>query len=149
MEDRQRNLMDAGVLIARLSTGLILLAYGWQKLADWGLSATVDVMSGGGVPMPQVSAYATTFGELLAGLAFILGVAVRAAGIGSALLMTGAIVFVNGSAGIYAEAGGYAFPLAVGTASLLLAVTGSGRFGLDPLLKPMLERMRPAEDAVR
>ncbi|WP_199037502.1 DoxX family protein [Glycomyces salinus] len=149
MEARQRNLGDLSVLVARLGVGIILLAYGWQKLADWGLSTTAEIMSGGGVPLPQVSAYATTFGELLAGSAIILGVAVRPAAIGAALLMTGAIVFVNGASGLYAEQGGYAFPLAVGAASLLLAVTGSGRFGLDPLLKPVYDRMRPVASAVR
>ncbi len=52
-------------------------------------------------------------------------------------------MFVNGSSGIYAEEGGFAFPLAVGVTALLLAATGSGRFGLDHIVvRPFLERRR-------
>ncbi|MEU6859858.1 DoxX family protein [Glycomyces sp. NPDC046736] len=146
MEARGR-LADAGVLLARLGTGVILLAYGWQKLAEWGLDATAQAMGGGGVPLPQVSAHVAAFGELAAGAALIAGVLVRAAAVGAALVMVGAIVFVNGASGIYADAGGYAFPLAVGVACLLLAVTGSGRYGLDPYVLPLVLRRRETHRA--
>jgi putative oxidoreductase len=143
MNGNRQLLADIAVLAARLGTGVVLIAYGWQKLADWGIAGTAEIMAGGGVPLPAISAYIATFVELLAGTALVLGAAVPIAGLSAAFVMTGAIVFVNGASGIYAEEGGFAFPLAVGAAALLLAATGSGRFGVDHLVvQPFLERRR-------
>ncbi|WP_165367497.1 DoxX family protein, partial [Phytoactinopolyspora endophytica] len=80
-------LLDIGILIARLGTGLILVAYGWQKLVDWGLSGTAEIMSGGGVPLADISAYVATFVELIAGVALILGAAMPLAGLSAAFVM--------------------------------------------------------------
>lgn len=140
--DRDRLVLDTGILITRLGVGFVLLAYGWQKLVDWGIPMTIEIMSGGGVPIPTLSAYVATFVELIAGLALIAGVAVAAAGISAAALMTAAIVFVNIDSGIYAADGGVAFPLTLGVAALLLAATGPGRFSLDhSVIRPALNRI--------
>ncbi|MHA6629319.1 DoxX family protein [Pseudonocardia sichuanensis] len=148
MNGHRQLLADLGILVARLGTGLVLLAYGWQKLMDWGISGTVEIMAGGGVPLPAVSAVVATAVELLAGAALVLGAAVPVAGLAAAFVMAGAIVFVNGASGIYAEEGGFAFPLAVGVAALLLAATGSGRFGVDHLLaRPRPGHRRTASPA--
>ncbi|MCW4353003.1 DoxX family protein [Hoyosella sp. YIM 151337] len=139
---RDRLLLDTGILVARLGLGLVLVAYGWQKLFDWGIPMTAEIMSAGGVPLANVTAYIATFVELIAGLALILGVAVTTAGIGAAVLMTGAVVFVNIGSGIYTADGGFAFPLAVGVAALLVAATGAGRFSLDHvMIRPARNRL--------
>ncbi|QFG27139.1 DoxX family protein [Actinomadura sp. WMMB 499] len=124
-------LQDIGLLAGRLGLGVIFLAYGWQKLTDWSLSGTAEIMGGGGVPLPTLSAYFTTFTEIAAGIALIAGVAVRLAGLLGAFIMAGAFVFVHGGNGIYVDADGYGFVLALGLTSLMLAGTGAGRFGVD------------------
>ncbi|TDC80958.1 DoxX family protein [Actinomadura sp. 7K507] len=131
MNMNRQLLQDIGLLLGRLGLGAVFLAYGWQKLTDWSLSGTAEIMGGGGVPLPTLSAYFTTFTEIVAGAALIAGVGVRLAGALTAFIMAGAVVFVHGGNGIYVDDDGYGFVLALGLTSLMLAATGAGRFGVD------------------
>ncbi|MFE3459164.1 DoxX family protein [Nocardiopsis aegyptia] len=135
---------DLGILVARLGVGFVLLAYGWQKVADWGLAGTAEIMAGGGVPMPTVSAYAATAIELLAGTALVLGVAMPLAGLLGVVNMAGAFLFVHMGSGVYVDDDGWGFVLVIGVTCLMLAATGSGRFGLDPLV---MSRFRDRDKA--
>ncbi|RMI38128.1 DoxX family protein [Streptomyces triticirhizae] len=127
-------LTDLGLLVGRLGIGVILFAYGWQKLTDWTVEGTAEIMSGGGVPLPTLSAYFTTWVELLGGAALVLGAAVRLAALAGAFVMAGAFVYVHGGNGIYVDGDGYGFVLAIGVTCLLLAATGAGRLSVDHLL---------------
>ncbi|GAB2517041.1 DoxX family protein [Nocardiopsis aegyptia] len=135
---------DIGILIGRLGVGFVLLAYGWQKLADWGVSGTAEIMAGGGVPMPMVSAYIATFVELAAGTAFIVGAAMPLAGLAAAGTMAGAFLFVHMGSGVYVDQNGWGFVLVIGVSCLMLAATGSGRFGIDPLVASRFRDRRKA-----
>ena len=125
---------DLGILVARLGVGFVLFAYGWQKLVIWGLPATAETMGAGGVPLPTVSAYAATAIELGAGAALIVGAAMPLAGLIAAANMAGAYLFVHMGTGVYTDEGGWGFVLVIGVSCLMLAATGSGRFGVDPLV---------------
>jgi putative oxidoreductase len=74
----------------------------------------------------------------------IVGLAVPVVGVLMALNMLGAWVLVHTS-GLYAmDHNGPETVIAIGLLGLVLAVTGSGRFGLDHLV---LQRRRPRPDA--
>ncbi|MBA9001766.1 DoxX family protein [Thermomonospora cellulosilytica] len=132
--DRFPVLRDIGLLIGRLALGVILLAHGLQKLTDIGLGAVARGFDDLGIPLPTLAAYYATWVEILGGLALILGLLVPVAGVLIALDMAGAYWFVHRDDGLFVNEGGFEFVLLVAATALLLAGTGSGRFGLDALL---------------
>ena len=123
-----------GILVARVGIGIIFLAHGWQKAFTNGLDATTAGFEAMGVPLPGISAFFATWIELIGGIALIVGAAVPIFGILLFLDMVGAFFLVHVDKGIFASEGGYELVLALGVGSLLLAVVGSGRFGVDGLL---------------
>ena len=74
------------------------------------------------------------FGELIGGIALILGLGVRVIGVLMALNMAGAWIFVHASALYSLDHTGPELVIALGLLSLMLAITGSGRLGLDHLI---------------
>ena len=87
-----------------------------------------------GDPLPAVTGPADVLFELVGGIAMILGLAVPIVGVLMAVNMTGAWIFVHTS-GLYAmDHNGPELVITLGLLSLVLAVTGSGRFGLDHLI---------------
>jgi len=99
-----------------------------------------------GVPLAALSGPANVLFELVGGIAMLLGAAVRVVGVLMALNMAGAWIFVHTS-GLYAmDHNGPELVIALGLLSLVLAVTGSGRFGLDHLVVRYLQR-RPRTTA--
>ncbi len=126
---------DLVLLVARVGLGVMMVAH--TKLAyDFGgsLSGVVSNFEQAGVPLPAIAGPANLFGELIGGIALILGLAVRLIGVLMALNMAGAWIFVHTS-GLYAmDHNGPELVIALGLLSLVLAVTGSGRLGLDHLI---------------
>jgi putative oxidoreductase len=139
-------LRDLAILAARLGVGLIFVAHGWQKLAEFGLDRTAASFQQIGVPASQLSAYYATFVELVGGAALIAGLAVPVAGVLLALDMAGAFLFVHAGKGVFVSDGGFELVLALGVACLLLAAVGAGRFGLDRLLTGRLSARRGRHD---
>lgn len=122
---------DIATLVARLGLGLVFIAHGWQKFDTNGLDATAAGFEGMGIPIPTVSAYFSTFVELIGGGALILGIFTPIVGILLFLNMLGAFVFVHYEAGVFVGDGGYELVLALGVGALLLAAVGAGRISLD------------------
>lgn len=127
-------LRDLGLLIGRLALGTVLLAHGLQKLTDVGLDNLTRGFAERGIPLPSLAAHYATWVEILGGLALILGLLVPLAGMLIALDMAGAYWFVHRDNGIFVDEEGFELVLLIGATALLLAATGSGRFGLDALL---------------
>ncbi|MEN0140584.1 MAG: DoxX family protein [Rhodococcus sp. (in: high G+C Gram-positive bacteria)] len=123
-----------GILVARVGLGVIFLAHGWQKAFTNGHAGQTAGFEAMGVPLPGVSAFVVTWLEVIGGLALIVGAAVPVFGILLFLDMVGAFFIAHIDKGIFASEGGYELVLALGVGSLLLAVVGSGRFGVDGLL---------------
>ena len=124
---------DVALLVARIAVGVVFIAHGWQKLGG-GIGGTAKMFTMMGVPVPGVSAVYATFVELVGGAALIVGAAVPLFGALLFLDMAGAFVFVHAGHGLFADKGGFELVLTLGVAALLLAATGSGRFGLDALI---------------
>jgi putative oxidoreductase len=132
---------DLVLLVARAGLGVIMVAH--AKLAyDFGgsLAGVGQLFAEAGVPLPALTGPANVLFELVGGIAMILGAAVRVVGVLMALNMAGAWIFVHTS-GLYAmDHNGPELVIALGLLSLVLAVTGSGRFGLDHLIIRQLRR---------
>lgn len=125
---------DIGMLLMRLSVGVVFTAHGWQKLSEYGYSGTTKAFQGMGVPLPGITAFCSTWVELLGGIALILGVVTQAAGLLLVLDMLGAFVFVHLGNGVFVNTNGFELVLTLGVVSLTLVLVGPGRFSVDGLL---------------
>ena len=136
-----RTTRDLVLLVARAGLGVLMVAHAKLEYDFGGSLAGVGrLFAESGVPLPALTGPANVLFELVGGIAVILGVAVRIVGVLMALNMAGAWIFVHTS-GLYAmDRNGPELVIALGLLSLVLAVTGSGRFGLDHLLVRRLDR---------
>ncbi len=129
----KRTLHDLASLAARMGVGGIFFANGWQKL-EAGLNATADQFSALQAPLPRVWAPVTMLTELVGGALLIAGLAVPVVGL---LLFAEALaVFVvtAGDSGLPLTGGDIELIVALGAASVLLAVTGAGRISVDHMV---------------
>jgi putative oxidoreductase len=124
----------AGVapLVVRLIIGTIMAYHGWMKLTGPGPAGVGEFLAGLGVPLPVVFGYLLTFGELLGGLALIIGLFTRAAALVLTAILVLAILLVKVEVGLVAETGtGAELDLALIAGFITLALLGPGRPSLD------------------
>lgn len=123
--------------IVRLVLGIIFFMHGAQKVLGWfggqGLSATIQMMSAN---LPVILAYMVAFGELLGGIALIVGFLSRLAAAGIFIIMAGAIITIHGKVGFFLmmpgrEGVGYEYNLALIAMSLAVVIGGGGCLALD------------------
>ncbi|MEV4294194.1 DoxX family protein [Microbispora rosea] len=129
----KRTLHDLASLAARMGVGGIFFANGWQKL-EAGLNATADQFTALQAPLPHVWAPVTMLTELVGGTLLIAGLAVPAVGL---LLFAEALavfVITAGDSGLPLTGGDIELIVALGAASVLLAVTGAGRISVDHMV---------------
>ena len=124
---------DLGLTVLRATTGAIFVAHGAQKLFIYGVAGVSGGFAQMGIPMPAIAGPATGAIELLGGLALMLGLFTRLAGVGLAMTMLGAIGFVHAAGGFFSP-NGIEFPLALLGAASALAIAGAGRYSLDAVL---------------
>jgi len=82
---------DIGVLLIRLALAAVFIAHGWGKFSD--MTGTVGFFSSLGIN--SLFAYLVAATELLGGVAMLLGIWTKWAGILLAIVMIGAIYFVK------------------------------------------------------
>ncbi|WP_328854722.1 DoxX family protein [Microbispora hainanensis] len=129
----KRTLHDLASLAARMGVGGIFFANGWQKL-EAGLNATADQFTALQAPLPHVWAPVTMLTELVGGTLLIAGLIVPAVGL---LLFAEALavfVITAGDSGLPLTGGDIELIVALGAASVLLAVTGAGRISVDHMV---------------
>ncbi|WP_182876534.1 DoxX family protein [Microbispora sp. H10670] len=129
----KKTLHDLASLAARMGVGGIFFANGWQKL-EAGLNATQAQFTELHAPVPYLWAAVTMLVELVGGTLLIAGLAVPAVGL---LLFAEALaVFVvtAGDTGLPLTGGAIELIVALGAASVLLAVTGGGRVSVDHMV---------------
>lgn len=124
--------MDAALALLRLAAGAVFLAHGGQKLFVYGLEGVTASFAGMGIPVAAVAAPAVALIETLGGLALLLGLFTRVAGVALAAVMAGALLLVHLPAGFFLP-GGFEFVLVLLSAAVALALTGAGAFSLDAL----------------
>ncbi|MFG2071435.1 DoxX family protein [Nonomuraea maritima] len=130
---------DIASLIARVATGVIFVAHGWQKWQA-GHSATAQGFSEMGIPMPDLAAgYAMTV-ETIGGVLLILGLLVRPVALLLLADMLGAITFAHWGRGVMVSEGGWELAGALGALCLLFLALGGGRLSLDGIFHAVFRR---------
>lgn len=131
-----RTLRDLVLLLARIGLGIIMIAHAKLEydFAGGSIAGVGDLFAQSGVPLPAISGPANVLFEFVGGVAMILGLAMPIVGVVMALNMVGAWVLVHTSALFAMDHNGPELAIMIGLLSLVLAVTGSGRFGLDHLI---------------
>jgi putative oxidoreductase len=132
MHPYQPALTDAGLLLLRLVVGVVFLYHGVAKLAD--PAAFAGFLERLGVFLPTVAAWGVALVESIGGLALMVGLLTRIAGLLLAINMTVAIILVHSHA-FNVQEGGMEFALTLGIASLALVLTGPGRFSIAGLIR--------------
>jgi putative oxidoreductase len=119
-------------LVVRLIIGTIMAYHGWLKLTGPGPAGVGEFLAGLGIPIPVVFGYLLTFGELLGGLALIIGLFTRAAALALTAILVLAILLLKVEVGLIAETGvGAELDLALIAGFITLALLGPGRPSLD------------------
>jgi putative oxidoreductase len=126
---------DLVFLVARIGLGVMMVAHAKLEY-DFGgsLGGVGQLFAQAGVPLPAITGPANVLFEFVGGVAMILGLAVPIVGVLMALNMAGAWIFVHTSGLFAMDHNGPELVITLGLLSLVLAVTGSGRFGLDHLI---------------
>ncbi len=136
---------DVALLVARLLLGTIMFAHGYQKLMVDGLGRTTQGFESMSIPVAIVSAAFVTVVEVVGGVLVILGALLPVVAACYLVVMVGAAVFVHIPNGIFAVDGGWELVGAIAALLLALAAAGSGRFGVDDLVRA--RQARAAADA--
>ncbi len=120
---------DFGLLLLRLTFGLMMMGHGLGKVQDLfaGKTGFPDPLGVGSVPSLALAAFA----EFLCALAVVIGFKTRWAAIPVAVTMlVAAFIFHAGDPWEKIE-----FPLLYASAFLALVFTGGGRHSVDSMLK--------------
>jgi putative oxidoreductase len=144
-----------GLLLLRLTAGVILVAHGYPKLfggpgktphpllartmgtnypgaverSGPGFVAGLEKM---GIPYPELAATASGLAEFGGGLALAAGLMTRPVALATAFNMAVA-VWSHRAKGFYGQ-GGFEFPLLLGASTVALGLTGPGAISIDAIL---------------
>ena len=120
-------LQPLGLLVLRVSLGIIFFSHGYPKLAHSGAGMQGFFVQHG---LPGYFVYVSGVLEVFGGLLLVLGLFTRGAALLLAMEMIVAIWKVHSVGGIYAVHN-YEFPLVVLAGSFALATIGAGLVSLD------------------
>ena len=131
----EANIQSIGVSLLRIHFGIILLAHGWLKVYVFSIAGTVGYFAS--IGLPPILAYLVIFGELVGGLALILGIQTRLAAALAVPIVFGAAVMNGGNGWLHsASGGGWEYAASLTVIAVSLAIMGSGqylRININPL----------------
>jgi putative oxidoreductase len=122
-----------GQTLLRVVVGVVLAAHGWQKMMDFG--AWQEQVASLGIPFPEIAAPLALAAELLGGLGLIFGLLTRLAAFGVFCNMAVAIATVHLHKGLFAENGGFEFPLVLAAAAVFFIAAGPGPISLEAFMR--------------
>jgi putative oxidoreductase len=130
--DGDRTASTLALTLLRVGVGCLLVAHGWQKLVD--VPHYTESFAALGVPHAKLCVYLAILGELFGGLGLALGALTPLAAFGAALAMGSAIYFAHRNHGLFAEHGGFEYPLTLLLVALFFVAHGAGRLSVDALV---------------
>ncbi|WP_238385161.1 DoxX family protein [Nesterenkonia muleiensis] len=133
-------LLNAGLLMARVTVGLIFIVHGWQKLTVFGHEGVTGMLQGFGVPFAPLAAVLLIALEFVGGILFGVGALTRVIGVLFMVSMTVALFTAHAAHGFFPDNGGYAYVLLLGVMGLAFALTGPGDFSIDRLAAQRVSR---------
>ena len=128
-----RTSRDLVLLLARIGLGIVMI---WHAKLEWdfgggSVSGVARLFAQGNVPFPTLSATFNLGLEFVGGILVIAGAALPLIGVAMAVNMAGAWAFVHTSGLFAMDHNGPELVIMIGLLSLVLAVVGSGRLGVD------------------
>ncbi|WIE72811.1 DoxX family protein [Curtobacterium sp. MCJR17_020] len=134
-----------GLTALRIVLGVVFIAHGAQKFAQ-GIPNVAQGFSGMGVPLADVAAPLVAGLELVGGVLLVLGIATRVVGVLLAVDMVVAGLLAHATAGFFSQDGGFEYVLVLAVGSLVVALTGPGRFSLDAVFLAASRRRRGVQE---
>ncbi|HXT48897.1 MAG TPA: DoxX family protein [Gemmatimonadaceae bacterium] len=131
---------DTALLVLRLVVGTIFIMHGYQKVFTIGIASITTMFTHMGVPFAALVAPLVAVLELVGGIAIVLGVVTRIAGLLLAIDMFCAILIVHAKNGFFLPKG-MEFVFGNMGMALALALAGAGAYSISAL---MARRGRPA-----
>jgi putative oxidoreductase len=129
---------DVGLLLLRLTFGLLLAGHGAQKLFGWfggqGLEGTGRGFAALGYEPGALFAGLAGAGELLGGLGLAAGLFTPLAAAAVIGVMINAMA-VTAPHGLWSADGGMEYPLGIAIAALAISLIGPGRLALDAVFR--------------
>ncbi|MEU6816936.1 DoxX family protein [Streptomyces sp. NPDC046860] len=126
---------DWGLLLIRVTFGLLMAAHGAQKLfgifGGQGLTATGKGFEGLGYRPGKVFATIAGLSELLGGLGLAVGLLTPLACAALLGVMINAMALVTAPNGLWASDGGLEYTMCIAAVAVGVAATGPGRLALD------------------
>ncbi|MFK5980071.1 MAG: DoxX family protein [Rhizobiaceae bacterium] len=129
-----------GAFLLRIALGIILLAHALLKIMVFTIPGTVAFFES--IGLPAFTAYLTIFGELVGGIALLIGAYTRLAALLSVPILLGAtwVHLANGWV-FNSEGGGWEFPALLTVLALVIALQGAGSFAIRKL--PVIDGLIP------
>ncbi|MFF2204171.1 DoxX family protein [Streptomyces sp. NPDC058145] len=130
---------DVGLLLIRLTFGLLMAAHGAQKLFGLfggpGLTATGKGFAGLGYRPGRLYAVIGGLSEFLGGLGLALGLLTPLAAAALIGVMINAMATVTGAHGLWEADGGVEYSVCIAVVALAVAAIGPGRLAADRLFR--------------
>ena len=122
-----------GMTITRIVLGIVLFAHGYiLKVETFTIGGTVGFFES--IGLPAIAAYLVIGGEILGGIALILGAFTRLAAWLSLPILLGATWMHLGNNWVFsAEGGGWEFPILLVALAVAVGLGGAGRYAIDNL----------------
>ena len=122
-----------GLTMTRMALGVILFAHGYfLKVETFTIEGTVGFFES--IGLPAIAAYLVIAGEILGGIALILGAFTRLAAWLSLPILLGATWMHLGNNWVFsAEGGGWEFPILLVALAIAVGLGGAGKYAIDNL----------------
>jgi putative oxidoreductase len=126
---------DGLYAVLRVVTGLIFFVHGYSKVFGMGMDGVTGFFASAGIPLASLFALLVSYGELLGGLALIIGFLSHWVAKANVLIMLGAIWFVHLQNGFSMGDNGYEYALMLLAVNLYIMAAGSGKYSVDAHMK--------------